>query len=586
MYFVKNQTYMKKYIKYKKKYLEKKNMLGGNNNKIKFGDCYGNAEYDVDIKNLNFYTFRNITPFSFTNVSVKEDKLTGLSKQKLDKQIIYKYENDTKFTFDLIDNLSEEKMNEINEIKRYKSNIDLSDGKYLIKYYYNEKLRCMLTSNIKIYFLVDIILIEKLGFDLLKFYYRDNINNIIVEGDYKLENKGLRLIFNKINNTELEDIDRQILKVDFFIQTKTDYLKIFGNIQENILQQTIKSFDFESFYDKNIKPIKICNNSKLLAKNFSSSILNLLYVKYDFIKTLVNKYPNILENILIQILEGNKSKINANCSNESDRKFLLTNILKKLNTFIEDDIQISVNKINGEEFVKISDLTSESGEHFKVILDTGNSSTTLIGKNFAKALKYPQTKSLRLTSIGVNLNASSTIENKINFKIKFDNKNIDIGKTYEIEAYISDNFDPDTLLIGNYDDSLTKIFSTSYCVGYEYDISKYSMQKRKYKIDIGEFEEKIKEIKNFCLTNNYNNMEQQIIIKNKKLLNDFENELNKLVGSKKFLPSDEKLKLDLFYPDLIQIKNNLKKIKNDNMIIQTYTNLIDNLIKTMDKYIS
>lgn len=70
------------------------------------------------------------------------------------------------------------------------------------------------------------------------------------------------------------------------------------------------------------------------------------------------------------------------------------------------------------------------------------------------------------------------------------------------------------------------------------------------------------------------------------MLQDFENEIDKLINSKKFLSPDEKYKLDLFYPDLIQIKNDLKKIKNEDIIIPTYTNIIDNLIKTMDKYIS
>lgn len=298
-------------------------------------------------------------------------------------------------------------------------------------------------------FLVDIVFVENLNTGEKNFFLNDNINKICFEGIYKIEligkNNKLELNLNKINLIDLSNLDSSIQKLDIEIKNRDDYFKFFNNNFKSDIKE-IKPFDFETFYDNSIKKLKICNQSQSLLKNFSSSFVNIMYIKCDFIKILVNKYPCIFENILLKIIQGNESNMNFNCSQDNDRKFLLTNILKKLNAFVEDVVEISIEKESGEEFVKVSDLTTYPESPFSVILDSGNSNTTIIGTNFADALNKIQHKSIKIVSTGVNVNAKSIINTKINLKLRFNNKNIDIGKIYEIEAYVSETFDKNTLL--------------------------------------------------------------------------------------------------------------------------------------------
>jgi hypothetical protein len=583
--------YRKKYIKYKEKYINlkkienKENIFGGlPDNKINFGDCIGNSEYDIDIQNFTFVAFSIKSPFSFIIVPLQKEKLINLKKEKEKEKIIFKYSSDIQitFTFEFIKNLTKEELFDIKN--KYKINLSPDEDKYIVKYYVKDKLRCILTFNSKINFLENIILIESLDTKIKNFYFNDTMNNIFLEGSFSITNKvsdkNIKLSLKKINSIDLFHLDSHLNQLDLAIENKDNYYEIFGGGSE---EQT--KFNFETYYDVNIKKMKICNDSNLLIKNFSSSIVNLLYVKFDFIKILVNKYPNIFKNIISEILQLNKPNINSNCSNDSDRQFLLTNILKKLNTFIQDDIEITVNKRSGEIFVPVSDITNiKSGKPFKVILDSGNSNTTIIGTNFARALGYIPVKSVKIFSKGVNEgkkedtykedtykedtykeeDLSTILDEKINFKIRFINSNIDIGKTYWIEAYINPKFDEDSLLIGNFDDSLTKIFSTSYCIGYEYSRSNYAINKSIGTIDLDQLQRIITEINNFYTSENYKSVDKKIILENKNLLKNFIRLLHNFTGSKKFLSIEEKNKYDIIYPQLLEIKNYIDLILTDN----------------------
>ena len=586
-----DNKYKNKYIKYKEKYLLIKNSIGGfDNNKINFGDCLGSPKYDIDIKYFNFTGFQSNEPYGFLDVGLDKKKLINLKKEKVDKTIIFNYGSDIKFTFTLIDEMNTDKLNCLN--KKYKVNINLDEDKYIIEYFYKDKIRCILTSNKKIFFLVDIVFVENLYTGKKEFFFNDNVNKIYFEGEYELifisKNNKLKLNLKKINSTDISYLDSQIDKLDIEIKNRDDYSIIFNISFESDIEETkkeIKPFDFETFYDNSIKKLKICNQSQSLVKNFSSSFVNLMYVKYDFIKILVNKYPRIFENILLEIIQGNKSNMNSNCLDNTDRQFLLTNILKKLNTFVEDVVEISVKKRTGEEFVKISNLTSNSGNTFRVILDSGNSNTTIIGTNFANALKHPQEKSVKIKSIGVVKDVVSTVDTKINLKLRFDNKNIDIGKIYEIEAYVSPTFDPDTLLIGNFDDSLTRIFSTSYCIGYEYSRNKYQTEKSLFTVNFEEFDKIIQKINDFNTSGEFKNNDVKVTNEYSKLLSEFISLLNDLINSKKYLSIEDKKKFNDIYIQLPQIKDNINLILQDDSTYSDYKVKLNKIKEIMNDII-
>jgi hypothetical protein len=232
-----------------------------------------------------------------------------------------------------------------------------------------------------------------------------------MKGTYTIDRSNiLNLVINRINNIDLNN--------------NLDNLFIFGTIIRIIIDnnnhyetyfepQNNVPFDFEDFYDSDIKPRNICASSNILAKSFTSSIVNLLYIKFDFIKILHTHYTKILKMLFFEIIMNYRNNISTNCVVDHDRQFLLTNVLKKINTKIEDNILISVynNRTNTEEFRTIAYLNTQyetnqisqgirtAPKQLRVTLDTGNSSTTIIGSEFATLLGYrPRRSTNTITS--------------------------------------------------------------------------------------------------------------------------------------------------------------------------------------------
>jgi len=489
---------------------------------INFAEYFGdNPEFNFNISKFTFPAFNRDGLLIDVRLNIDDSFNHRMINDSQNNQFICTYTRTTEkqikteFILKLVNSYTDEEIAKFQET----FNIVLDKSKtnqYIVHYLFNDKLRLILFNEYTVYFLENIVLTIKNNSESSISQQKFNIKNddLNIQGSFKINKKvpseikkssksslessksllessksSLELIIDTINGEKLiTDVDNKnsliLDKIKINIETFNDYESLF-------ISDTTNKFDFEKFYDNKIKRKKICGEGlNQLVKNFTSSIINLLYIKFNFTELLVNRYSGLIKNLFSQIINQYQVILETKCSNEGDRKFLLTNILKKLNTDISNSISITkYDPTTGGHsgYIKIQDLISDQDDEptLKVILDTGNSNVTMIGTRFAEILGYPRTRSLVKVGVtGVNKTVTDESNDKIKFRIRFNNPNIDIGKEYEIEAYIYPNGDDNTLLLGNYLDSLTKIFQSSYCIGYETLKSDYDVNKDGLKIDI------------------------------------------------------------------------------------------------------
>jgi len=553
-----DNLYQLKYNKYKTKYLNTKKQIGGALiNQIDFSTYMPNCV--IPIEEFNFYAFigrDNNSAITFANVKI-DTNINPLNINSNSDIKRYSYGTDFEFTFEIIspNNKSTHETN-------YKIVLDEQQD-YIIHFIYKQKTRVVLTSKYKIFFLLDLILINKnLDPDYKKFYLNNIPNRINFTGTYQFANLEFNLFFEKINQNPISNLDMtQNITINQIIKIRKNYSDLFEN--------TFEPFNFEKFYDTDIKPLNICAQSNNLAKNFASSFLNVLYIKNAYIKILASNYPLILKKILYSILSNNKNIIDTNCSNEPDRKFLLKNILKKLNAQIQDQVKIAIIENGQEVFKNITELNEiyhtmfpQVNRNLKVTLDTGNANTTIIGRQFAQVLGLPQTKSFKKIISGVVSNCSSSATDKINVKLKFIGDNIDVEKIYNMETYISDSYSNNSLLIGNYSDSLADIFSSSYCISYENDLNKYSLEKIMTDNNFDEAISNITHLISWYRTQGY--LRDDFVYRPSILLKNAISILNQIDSMKKYYSTEQnKIKFDRIYSLFRELKE-LHRVAIDN----------------------
>jgi hypothetical protein len=574
-----NDLYQSKYTKYKTKYLNIKKQIGGNIiTTLDFGEFLENC--NIPIEQFYFYGFNTKVPSTIIQVVMK------INDENFNKEIDnpikkYTYENNKVFTFELI-SIENKNKYELD----YKISFDEYND-YIIHFIFKDKLRVVLTKQYKINFIEKLLLItKKSDINYKKFYLNDFDTNINFSGTFQLNNLELELIFTKINENIINnlDLEQNIILVEK-IKNKKNYSDLFENNQE--------VFNFEKFYDEKIKTLNLCIQSNNLAKNFASSFINMIYIKNDYIKILASKYSLLLEKLLISILTNNKNIIDKNCSNSIDRKFLLTNILKKLNTFIEDQVKIEAIINHNSEYKNIDELNKiyrlrhdNAHGNLKIILDTGNSSTTIIGRGFAEVLGLPYEKSFNTKMSGVVKSVSTTLNEKINIKLKFNDDNIDINKIYNIETYISDSFHDNILLIGNFSDGLANIFSSSYCISYENNPKKYNLEKIKIQFNFNEIKLNIEKLLEWYKKKEYVRLTSTSITYI-NLINEIIQQLDNIMIIKKYYTNDEtKSKFDEIYNLFRELKKENKLVIDNNDAYILFNKYLNSLNSTLDKYIS
>jgi hypothetical protein len=569
-----------KYLKYKKKYLSLKTQYSGsdttNVKTINFGDDIDNLEYNFPIDNFSFFSFGITDQRVLKHVPVSIKNISGepIKTFSADRRVItYIFNTNIRFVFKFVDQLTPE------EITKYQNdyNININSETYVIEFSFKDITRVVLTNNYTVYLLKKLILTRNNQTSRQIFTFVSDNRLLRMKGNYSINSSRiLNLEIDTINDINLNDNLNNLFIFETII---TIIIRNFNEYETIFEPQNNVPFDFEDFYDSHIKPEDICTSSNILAKNFTSSIINLLYIKFDFIKILHSEYTKILEKLFIEIIMKYKNNISSKCTDDHDRKFLLTNVLKKINTKFQNNILISVynNRTNSESFISIDDLNTTyerqqntqniqtAPKQLEVVLDTGNSNTTIIGHDFARLLGYTPRRSINNFASGVISDQSIVYKNTIKFKIKFFGSNIDIGKEYKIEAYIGESFTTNMLLLGNNDDSLTDIFRSSYCISYEYNTSKYEGNKIAAEQNIHLLEVSIDNFMSFYSSNIYKDLtnKHQTILQDilNKLRNFYEQIIKYNNYVKKYFKHTYRERFDVIYTKLLTIKPLIETIE-------------------------
>jgi hypothetical protein len=290
-----------------------------------------------------------------------------------------------------------------------------------------------------------------------------NIGDIIIHGivsiiknEYQIYEYNFKII--KVQDEKLKFIliiDQSEFEIDSF-----DYIH----------PDLFIPFDFENFYDTEVKILNKCPESSILLKNITSSILNNLFIEnadddieLEKIRTSIDKYSIYVKNKILTKL--NSHNINKICRTDDDRQYLLTNIVKKMNT--NNDVFIYSNII--KNFIQINTLTIpiKNNPPYNLIFDTGNSNISLIADDLASQLNLPRKKTIPQRGIDVGGMITSYTE-IVQVKIKLINNTnytINDGREYKFYAYISPN-NRIELLLGQSDNALKDFFKEGYCITY------------------------------------------------------------------------------------------------------------------------
>lgn len=244
---------------------------------------------------------------------------------------------------------------------------------------------------------------------------------------------------------------------DYPIETiQTDLLKM-----KNIF--SYERFDYELAYDefRSAYLERFCKKSKILLKNMYNSVFNLFTVNnIELYNLLKNNYGKILKMIITEKLLSIESKINTVCNNDEDRHMMLQNIMKRIETTNKNVII----KNSAGEYVNLPN-------ECKIVFDTGNSASTIVGKNIVDALGIVPIKIFKYSGSGIG----GSVDYSLGYApltIKFnETSTYYLPHEYKINAIVDDNNLKNTLLIGHSSNIFTDMFRNNYCVGYNLEKS-------------------------------------------------------------------------------------------------------------------
>ena len=320
-----------------------------------------------------------------------------------------------------------------------------------------------------------------------EFIFMCNINNL--ESDFYYKNKDntkYNFILNIIDNNPNVSIINYIIKGHCCIRKSTKKDTSTGKFLTEILFDInkindydcdikdiidlpslfVSRFNFQNSYDKLKTQENYCPESTILFKHiYNTYLTNKLISNYDFYKFLQENFGNLLEQILFNNIRNNKDNISDICKTTEKKKYILQNVMKRINTIYDKGILI---KNGSENFIDIKTLSKT----YNVIFDTGNSAITTISNDLVKELKLIPKKGFEFHTIGVAGESAKVKHNTyVILELKFDpqNTNINIDKTFKIKAYVDNVPNTNRILLGQSLEALKLFFDNSYCIGYNDD---------------------------------------------------------------------------------------------------------------------
>jgi hypothetical protein len=271
----------------------------------------------------------------------------------------------------------------------------------------------------------------------------------------------------------------EISSNDPFLQSILLYLNRedpkLNNLKDVTIDQITNTiYDYEKEYDifRDNNMNTFCMGQNILFKSIYNSLFNLFYIENrDEINKLRN--TNILitthyirKKLLIKF-ESIKCDLHKICNTPEDKDFLLQNIPKKIITKSKD-FEIFSNKASS--YIDFPPLP------MKLIFDTGNASTTIIGIDLVEELGLIAKDTFVTGATGIG--GDVEYEGKyVTVKLKFKSNTPYYikDKEYEFNAII-DHKSPKTLLLGQSSQALKKFFEDNYCIVYDNSKQEYDSE--------------------------------------------------------------------------------------------------------------
>lgn len=132
---------------------------------------------------------------------------------------------------------------------------------------------------------------------------------------------------------------------------------------------------------------------------------------------------------------------------------------------------------------------------------------------------------------------------------------------------------------------MTKIFSTSYCIGYEYPRNKYQISKKLYSVDFEKLKEDIDKINNFYKNKLYKINNEDLKQMYFNIADNFIEKYDIFINSKKYLSIEDKKQFDDIYSQLQLMETNINSIKNDDYVIKELAVMFNRLLQIINKKI-
>jgi hypothetical protein len=423
--------YIDKYIKYKNKYNNLKNQLGGAYYRDLVKDENEEHIYIASRENRSNPFFRQTT-FILKIASNIDSPLNNDIFSYLDNAII---PDINIIEFGKLHSFSAGVSNTV---------IGIYDNKFKIMKLNNYTILYYIPENMNLHNAA----IKPLGDILINGYIINNRTSDV---------KKCRIIKNENFNGYTEVIIE--------VEINTVYFKI-DNIDE---LDDIKPFNFEKFYDEEVKSLNICPSSSILLKNLTTSILNNIFITYtrtelEKVKTSIKSFDVYIKKLILDKLYTYRDNIMNTCRTKEEREMLLKNILKKLDTELSD---MYIFNNNTNTFEQIKTHVNPSGRAYNITFDTGNASFTTIPYHLARLLGLSRIETLPNVMKGVVKDGSELLNEIVAIRIKLDNNpnhTIDDSE-YNLYAYVTNN-ESNYILLGQSDKGLKQFFDKGYCITY------------------------------------------------------------------------------------------------------------------------
>lgn len=363
------------------------------------------------------------------------------------------------------------------------------------------------------------------------------------------------IIGSNITNLRVEILGINNVNFNF-----TDRYNSINEIVEMFDDSKSMKYDYENEYDKfkSANYEKVCKESQIVLKALYSSIYNTLYVKtHGYLSELAPKYGPLIVRLIQREFESMNTGLKKICSDPKYRSDFLRNVMKRIEA-TNDNVMIKDHR--SDKFMKIP-------PQFNVVFDTGNSSITLIGENIVKYFNLPINKQafkFKTSGVGgMSVNDLGYVEIILSID---KGRPYAIDEEYKIIAYVNDKNLKDTLLLGQASSGLRDFFRRNYCIGYNYDKSS-----ARY-VDIE------KQIKDAYQINN----DLTLIVTSlngdysaQSLLSYIKIKINELQGMISYISSNKALVTEL-YTKLVYIREKLTS--NDWNTVHNLIQMIDDMI--------